>query len=116
VRRPIPNARAIVIRQRAAIRTPTAAAASRCCEAAKSNIMSDKVRVPGAAKWMIDGCAEWQRLGLAKPEAVKKATDAYVAAEDILAEWLRVRQRCRHRGRGRRGISHAGRARRSFTH
>jgi putative DNA primase/helicase len=43
---------------------------------------------PGILQWMIDGCAEWQGEGLAKPEAVRKATDAYLAAEDAIAEWM----------------------------
>jgi putative DNA primase/helicase len=43
---------------------------------------------PGILQWMIDGCAEWQGEGLAKPEAVRNATEAYLAAEDAIAEWI----------------------------
>jgi putative DNA primase/helicase len=43
---------------------------------------------PSILAWMIEGCAEWQGEGLAKPEAVRKATDAYLAAEDAIAEWM----------------------------
>jgi Predicted ATPase len=27
---------------------------------------------PAILQWMVDGCLEWQRIGLCKPEAVKK--------------------------------------------
>ena len=48
---------------------------------------------PGILQWAIGGCAEWQGEGLAQPEAVRKATDDYLAAEDALAQWLA--ERCR---------------------
>jgi putative DNA primase/helicase len=38
--------------------------------------------------WTIEGCLEWQRIGLAPPSAVKSATEAYLADEDALAIWL----------------------------
>ena len=37
---------------------------------------------------MIDGCLDWQERGLAPPEAVTKATDAYFAGEDGYADWI----------------------------
>ena len=37
---------------------------------------------------MIDGCLDWQERGLAPPEAVTKATDAYFAGEDSFANWI----------------------------
>jgi putative DNA primase/helicase len=43
---------------------------------------------PAILGWMIRGCLEWQREGLAAPEAVLAATDAYLEAEDSLALWL----------------------------
>ncbi len=39
-------------------------------------------------QWMIDGCLEWQRIGLAAPEDVKAATADYMEAEDSMATWL----------------------------
>jgi putative DNA primase/helicase len=39
-------------------------------------------------QWAIDGCLEWQHLGLAPPRIVRDATQAYLAAEDALAQWL----------------------------
>lgn len=50
-----------------------------------------KTEWPGILRWMVEGCMEWQRVGLAKPEAVKRATDAYLAAEDSIAEWMTER-------------------------
>ena len=43
---------------------------------------------PAILQWMIDGCLEWQRIGLCKPDSVKKATGAYLDEEDTLAHWI----------------------------
>jgi len=50
----------------------------------------DKLREewPGILQLMIDGCLDWQKHGLAAPEAVTKATDAYFAGEDSYANWI----------------------------
>lgn len=48
---------------------------------------------PGILAWMVAGCLEWQRLGLAPPLAVAGATEEYLAAEDTLGQWLA--KRCR---------------------
>ena len=37
---------------------------------------------------MIEGCLEWQRIGLAPPEAVREATAAYLGEEDAIARWI----------------------------
>lgn len=52
--------------------------------------LPEKLRAewPAILQWMIDGCADWQRQGLAQPEAVRTATEAYLAAEDALAQWM----------------------------
>src|SRR5262249_21968738 len=42
----------------------------------------------GILSWMIAGCLEWQRIGLAPPHAVLDATAAYLADEDSLAAWM----------------------------
>jgi putative DNA primase/helicase len=46
-----------------------------------------KAEWPGILAWMIEGCLEWQEQGLRKPEAVLKATGAYSASEDLIAQW-----------------------------
>jgi putative DNA primase/helicase len=43
---------------------------------------------PAILRWMIDGCLEWQRIGLAPPKAVTDATAEYFAAEDSFGQWL----------------------------
>ncbi|MGY4460894.1 phage/plasmid primase, P4 family [Bradyrhizobium sp. LB13.1] len=52
--------------------------------------LSDKIRAewPGILSWMIEGCLEWQRIGLAAPEAVTKATAEYLSAEDTVGSWI----------------------------
>jgi putative DNA primase/helicase len=42
----------------------------------------------GILAWAVAGCLEWQRIGLAPPEAVTKATEAYFEAEDTIGRWL----------------------------
>src|SRR5690606_28588582 len=36
----------------------------------------------------IDGCLEWQRIGLAPPAAVQMATESYLAEEDAIGRFL----------------------------
>jgi putative DNA primase/helicase len=43
---------------------------------------------PGILAWMITGCLKWQEDGLRTPEAVTKATDAYLRSEDAIATWM----------------------------
>jgi putative DNA primase/helicase len=43
---------------------------------------------PAILRWCIDGCLEWQRIGLAPPTIVLDATDAYFADQDTLQQWL----------------------------
>jgi putative DNA primase/helicase len=43
---------------------------------------------PAILRWMVDGCLEWQRDGLAVPEPVRQASDDYFANQDTLEQWL----------------------------
>jgi putative DNA primase/helicase len=43
---------------------------------------------PGILQWAIEGGLEWQRIGLAAPVAVRQATEAYLASEDAIAQWI----------------------------
>jgi putative DNA primase/helicase len=43
---------------------------------------------PGILTWMINGCLEWQRDGLAPPPAVQAATTEYLEAEDTVQLWI----------------------------
>ena len=51
---------------------------------------SEKLRTewPGILAWMIEGCMQWQQIGLAPPQTVTSATDAYMEAEDALTAWI----------------------------
>ena len=49
-----------------------------------------KLREEGAAilAWMIEGCLDWHRDGLAPPAVVRAATEEYFSDEDALGRWL----------------------------
>lgn len=36
-----------------------------------------KSELPGILNWAVDGCLEWQRIGLSEPDSVKLATQSY---------------------------------------
>lgn len=42
----------------------------------------------GILRWMIDGCLEWQRIGLKAPEDVTNAVDDYFSMQDRMARWI----------------------------
>lgn len=39
-------------------------------------------------RWCIDGCLEWQRIGLAPPAIVRATTDEYFADQDTVGQWI----------------------------
>jgi putative DNA primase/helicase len=43
---------------------------------------------PAILRWLIDGCREWQRIGLNPPTAVTATTEEYLAGEDTIGNWL----------------------------
>jgi len=47
-----------------------------------------KAEWPGILAWMIEGCLEWQRIGLSPPKVVTDATEQYLNSEDTLGEWI----------------------------
>ncbi|MGQ7791328.1 phage/plasmid primase, P4 family [Faunimonas sp. B44] len=47
-----------------------------------------KAEWPAILRWMIDGCLDWQACGLARPETVRAATDAYFSEQDLFGQWL----------------------------
>jgi putative DNA primase/helicase len=59
-------------------------------EAERDLNLSNKIKPewPGILRWALNGCLEWQRLGLAPPPVVRDATDKYLAAQDVVGEWL----------------------------
>jgi putative DNA primase/helicase len=46
---------------------------------------------PGILAWAIEGCLEWQRIGLAPPSAVVEATENYLTNEDAVGRFIAER-------------------------
>ncbi len=42
----------------------------------------------GILAWALEGCLQWQRVGLQPPPAVMAATDEYFEAEDAIGRWI----------------------------
>jgi putative DNA primase/helicase len=59
-------------------------------EAERDKELTNKMKKewPGILAWMIKGCLEWQKIGLAPPKAVIEATDAYLKDEETIKQWL----------------------------
>ena len=59
-------------------------------EAERDKELTGKLKAegPGVLAWMIAGCLEWQRIGLAPPKIVTEATDAYLEDEDTIKLWV----------------------------
>ena len=55
--------------------------------------LADKLKAewPGILHWMINGCQDWQRQGLAAPATVRSATDDYFESEDAVGAWIEDR-------------------------
>jgi putative DNA primase/helicase len=47
-----------------------------------------KAEWPAILRWALDGCMEWQRIGLAPPKIVTDATAEYFADQDITKQWM----------------------------
>lgn len=43
---------------------------------------------PGILGWAVEGCLEWQRVGLNPPAIVRDATNEYLESEDSLGRWI----------------------------
>ncbi|MGM5002976.1 phage/plasmid primase, P4 family [Tardiphaga sp. 538_B7_N1_4] len=43
---------------------------------------------PEILRWMIEGCLDWQKNGLVRPESVKQATEQYFDDQDLFSAWL----------------------------
>lgn len=46
------------------------------------------IEAPAILQWMIEGCLDWQRNGLCRPESVNAATAAYFSDQDLMGQWL----------------------------
>jgi putative DNA primase/helicase len=58
--------------------------------AERDKTLGEKLRKewPGILAWAVQGCLQWQEIGLAPPPAVTNATNAYMEAEDALGTWI----------------------------
>ena len=45
--------------------------------------------LPGILAWLVRGCLEWQRIGLAEPASIREATADYQEEMDTLADFFR---------------------------
>jgi putative DNA primase/helicase len=43
---------------------------------------------PQILNWMIEGCLDWSKNGLVKPDVVINATDEYFEEQDLFGQWL----------------------------
>jgi putative DNA primase/helicase len=43
---------------------------------------------PQILQWMIDGCLDWLKYGLRRPQVVIEATEGYFSGQDLLGQWL----------------------------
>jgi len=54
----------------------------------KEELMNE---LPGIFRLMINGCREWQKVGLQPPPDVVNATDEYFEDQDLLGQWFESR-------------------------
>lgn len=56
----------------------------------RDNDLDAKLRAeaPQILHWLIEACLEWQECGLGLPERISTATETYLQAEDVLAQWI----------------------------
>lgn len=66
--------------------------------------LAEKLRheLPGILNWAIQGCLEWQKVGLNEPEEVLKATKTYREEHDPVGRF--IKERCLH-GEDRQTLS-----------
>jgi putative DNA primase/helicase len=61
-----------------------------------------KAEYPGILNWAIEGCLEWQRIGLAPPPIVRDATNEYIKSQSVVNNW--IDERC-DTGYGLKGMA-----------
>ena len=49
---------------------------------------------PGILAWAVEGCLEYQRVGLKPPACVRDATEHYLTAQDVFSDWLATECDC----------------------
>jgi putative DNA primase/helicase len=58
--------------------------------AARDKDLPEKLKKewPGILYWALQGCLEWQKIGLNPPPAVRDASEAYFTEEDLISTWI----------------------------
>jgi P4 family phage/plasmid primase-like protien len=61
-------------------------------EAERDRKLAEKLKAewPAILRWILDGCLEYQRVGLVVPTIVRDATDAYLSEQDNIRQWADV--------------------------
>ncbi|MFZ4856320.1 MAG: DNA primase family protein [Desulfuromonadaceae bacterium] len=59
-------------------------------EAERNPNLQDELlqELPGILAWAVQGCLQWQKQGLAAPDAIKAATEEYRKSEDLFQLWI----------------------------
>lgn len=62
-------------------------------EHSRDKELSTKLREewPQILGWMLDGCSEWQRIGLSPGERIREASEKYLKSNDMLGDWIAER-------------------------
>lgn len=57
---------------------------------APDHLLEEKLKeeAPRILAWALQGCLDWQKDGLGRPDTVAAATDFYFDRQDLLAQWL----------------------------
>lgn len=58
-----------------------------------------KAEAPGILAWALKGLAEYQKIGLNEPEAVKNSTSEYREEQDVVGQFLNAKCIMRHDGK-----------------
>ena len=46
------------------------------------------LEAPAILRWLIDGCPDWQKHGLQRPQCVLDATKSYFEDQNLFADWI----------------------------
>lgn len=63
-------------------------------ERKRDNNLLERIRqneLPGVLAWVVEGALLWQQHGLAPPNSVIQATEAYRREEDVVQDWIEER-------------------------
>ena len=53
-----------------------------------------RAEYPAILRWMVEGCLDWQKNGLTRPEIVTATTKQYFEEQDLLGRWIEEKCEC----------------------